>query len=193
VLPVWSRPLARRARSSAVEHLTFNQRVLGSIPNGLTTLPSTLESLFDEGYAEGYSRSDSSLPEKTAPSPPRATARALEQPHGCIRCAAAHPTRPPGPAEPLVAPILTANECDQRINDALNVVHRRTSLGGDSGAQRSAEHVEGRRFHLRPRRKCASAIHRVALREVREAPTLGAGAIHDYDVATFKSFSASLL
>ena len=27
----------KRARSSAVEHLTFNQRVVGSIPTGLTT------------------------------------------------------------------------------------------------------------------------------------------------------------
>lgn len=28
-----------RARSSAVEHLTFNQRVVGSYPTGLTTGP----------------------------------------------------------------------------------------------------------------------------------------------------------
>jgi hypothetical protein len=36
-----SAPLARslksRARSSVVEHLAFNQRVVGSIPTGLTT------------------------------------------------------------------------------------------------------------------------------------------------------------
>jgi hypothetical protein len=32
------------ARSSAVEHLTFNQRVVGSIPTGLTTLSSDEES-----------------------------------------------------------------------------------------------------------------------------------------------------
>jgi hypothetical protein len=30
------RRLSRRARSSGVEHLTFNQRVDGSIPSGLT-------------------------------------------------------------------------------------------------------------------------------------------------------------
>jgi hypothetical protein len=30
--------LSRRARSSAVEHLTFNQRVDGSIPSGLTKI-----------------------------------------------------------------------------------------------------------------------------------------------------------
>ena len=31
-------PFGQRARSSAVEHLTFNQRVDGSIPSGLTKL-----------------------------------------------------------------------------------------------------------------------------------------------------------
>ena len=37
------RPILRRirARSSAVEHLTFNQRVSGSIPDGLTNLSRT--------------------------------------------------------------------------------------------------------------------------------------------------------
>jgi hypothetical protein len=35
VAHIWSRTLAR-ARSSVVEHLTFNQRVAGSIPAGLT-------------------------------------------------------------------------------------------------------------------------------------------------------------
>ena len=34
VAPIWSAPLG--ARSSVVEHLTFNQRVDGSIPSGLT-------------------------------------------------------------------------------------------------------------------------------------------------------------
>ena len=32
----YGRPRSMRARSSVVEHLTFNQRVAGSIPAGLT-------------------------------------------------------------------------------------------------------------------------------------------------------------
>jgi hypothetical protein len=44
--PLWSAALKARARSSAVEHLTFNQRVDGSIPSGLTNLIEGLPTRF---------------------------------------------------------------------------------------------------------------------------------------------------
>ena len=53
--PYGRRP--RRARSSGVEHLTFNQRADGSIPSGLTKRPAA--STGAGGDQSGFQRTDS--------------------------------------------------------------------------------------------------------------------------------------
>jgi hypothetical protein len=45
--------LSLRARSSEVEHLTFNQRVVGSIPTGLTNYSNRLEVIRPLGAGSG--------------------------------------------------------------------------------------------------------------------------------------------